>query len=269
MDNISLSELENTANQAYQEYWAAKEAYEAALERKNALQELYNRKMTEYMYGDGNVQDQAMAKATEQGLDNAVEEALRCEKALAAAAEAAQNAQTAVDGKKELLRSTAQQDTTFAVYCARMECSCGMRDSYLLMLPTHGVYTRQAPQMTAGDALARFNIPNFGGCKSEENPTRKSAAEEVARNANEAIAEEKSAADFVAKCLSGGGKVDVADSLMEKCVGICRPCFPEGAQWKGGHEKVYVNGEQVLLRRCTLRCNYGGQITILLSGQPE
>lgn len=270
MDSISLCELENTANQAYQEYWAAQEAYQAAIAHKDAVQDVYYEKMNKYIYGDGDdVQEQAMANAAAQELENALTEAARCEEELAAATEAAQAAQEAVETRKNLLRLTARLDTTFAVYCARIECTCGMRSSYILLMLTHGVYTRQLPQLTAGDVAPGINIPSFGGCRSLENPALKAAAEEAAQNANKAIAKENTLIDKIVKCFCGGGKVEVTDSLMEKCMGVCTPSFPEGAEWKRGHEKVFVNGEPVLMRRCTLRCDYGGQITILLSGQPE
>lgn len=270
MDSISLSELENTANQAYQDYWAAQEAYQAAVAHKDAVQDVYYEKMNKYIYGDGSdVQEQAMANAAAQGLENALADAARCEEELAAATEAAQKAQEAVETRKNLLRLTARTDTSFAVYCARIECTCGMRSSYILLMLTHGVYTWQLPQLTTGDVKPGMNIPSFGGCRSLENPTLKAAAEDAAQKANRAIAKENTVVDKIVKLFCGGGTVEVTDSLMEECMGECTPSFPEGTQWKRGHEKVFVNGEPVLMRRCTLRCDYGGQITILLSGQPE
>lgn len=64
-------------------------------------------------------------------------------------------------------------------------------------------------------------------------------------------------------------EADVDESLMKNCVGECIAQFSAGAQWIKGHEKVTINGEPVLLRRCSMMCSYGGCITILVSGQPE
>ena len=63
--------------------------------------------------------------------------------------------------------------------------------------------------------------------------------------------------------------MNVNERLMQECVGECKANFPANAEWIKGHEKVTINGQSVLLRRCSLMCNYGGCITILVSGQPE
>ena len=52
-------------------------------------------------------------------------------------------------------------------------------------------------------------------------------------------------------------------------LGECTAEFPADGEWLEGHEKVFINGEPVLLRRCSIMCNYGGCVTILVSGQPE
>ncbi|MFR8846610.1 MAG: PAAR-like protein [Waltera sp.] len=49
----------------------------------------------------------------------------------------------------------------------------------------------------------------------------------------------------------------------------CKAQFPADGEWLEGHEKVFINGEPLLLRRCSIMCSYGGCVTILLSGQPE
>lgn len=77
---------------------------------------------------------------------------------------------------------------------------------------------------------------------------------------------------FREKCLTKNMKdteIDAADSLIEQCVGEYIAQFPANASWIRGHSKVSINGEQVLLRRCSRMCNYGGRITILMSEQPE
>ncbi len=177
-----------------------------------------------------------------------------------------------MEQKKEELRKSRYKDTTYVVHCARIECSCGMRESYLALGPTHGVKTRQIPQMIISDTVLDTNIINFGGCKSKENPTLIAAAEEAARKANEEIQEKRKKGGFfnwVIDLFCGDGHVEVSDSLLEQCVGECKDCIPANAEWRRGHVKVSINGKPVLLRRCSTRCIYGGLVTILLSGQPE
>ncbi len=188
------------------------------------------------------------------------------------AAKKAQAASELVEQKKEELRKSRYKDTTYVVHCARIECSCGMRESYLALGPTHGVKTRQIPQMIISDTVLDTNIINFGGCKSKENPTLIAAAEEAARKANEEIQEKRKKGGFfnwVIDLFCGDGHVEVSDSLLEQCVGECKDCIPANAEWRRGHVKVSINGKPVLLRRCSTRCIYGGLVTILLSGQPE
>ena len=151
-----------------------------------------------------------------------------------------------------------------------------MRESYLVLGPTHGVKTRQIPQMTIKDILPFINVINFGGCFSMENPSVKAAAEAAVmagQKTNEDRHNEKGCIgrffDNVVDWFVGDHEMSVDESLMQQCVGECLSSFPGNAKWEKGHEKVTNNGEPVLLRRCSLTCNYGGCITILVSGQPE
>lgn len=59
------------------------------------------------------------------------------------------------------------------------------------------------------------------------------------------------------------------EEMSSDFVGECKAQFPADGEWLEGHEKVFINGEPLLLRRCSIMCSYGGCVTILLSGQPE
>ncbi len=269
----SLMNLEGTANEAYQAYNEASEAVTAAAEKTAAAQKAYDEAMNKYGLGNPTEENRKLAEEAQKALEAAKAEEKAATEALEAAADEAQKAVDAVEAKKEELRKNRHKDTTYVVHCARIECKYGMRESYLALGPTHGVITRQVPQMTAKDTVLDTNIINFGGCKSMENPTLRAAAEEAARKANETIEAESSwgdkFVDAVTSFFCGDQEIEVTESLMEECMGECIACFPENAEWIRGHKKVFINGEAVLLRRCSLRCNYGGLITILLSGQPE
>lgn len=268
----SLPGLENTANNAYKAYAEAKDAAAAAKEKTASAEQAYEDAVNQYMFGDGSPESLEKMQEAQQALKEAKAEEKAAAEAEEAATKAAQEAAEAVEQKKDELRKSRYWDTTYVVHCARVECSCGMRESYLALGPTHGVKTRQIPQMITSDTVLDENIINFGGCKSKENPSLIAAAEEAARKANEEIQERRKKKGFFNRIIDlfcGDGHVEVSDSLLEQCVGECKECFPADAEWRRGHVKVFINGKPVLLRRCSARCIYGGLVTILLSGQPE
>ncbi|MGN0403377.1 MAG: PAAR-like protein [Acetatifactor sp.] len=267
--DISLTDVESAANDAYKTYYDAGENLTAAQEKKSSAEQAYEEAMNQYMYGDGSQESLEKMQEAQQAYETAKAEEEAAEKTLETAREEAQAAAEAVEQKKDELRQSRHLDTTCVVHCARVECTYAMRESYLALGQTHGVKTRQIPQMTIGDTVLDTNIINFGGCRSKENPTLIAAAEEAARKANEEIKKKKGFIDSVIDLFCGNRKIEVSDSLMEQCMGECKACFPVHAEWRSGHKKVFINGEAVLLRRCSVRCNYGGEVTILLSGQPE
>lgn len=272
LTDVSLPDLENTANDAYKAYTEAKDAATAAKEKTANAEQAYEDAMNQYMFGDGSPESLEKMQEAQQALEEAKAEEKAAAEAEEAATADAQAAAEAVEQKKDELRKSRFWDTTYVVHCARVECSCGMRESYLALGPTHGVKTRQIPQMITSDTVLDTNIINFGGCKSKENPSLIAAAEEAARKANEEIRkrrEEKGFFNRIIDIFCGDGHVEVSDSLLEQCVGECKDCFPADAEWRSGHVKVSINGKPVLLRRCSARCIYGGLVTILLSGQPE
>ena len=272
MESTSLIDYENAANDAYQALQKAEDAVTAATEKTASAEEAYYDALGEY-YENPSPENLEKMQAAQDALDTAKDEESKAADAKEQALKDAEDAAEAVEQKKEELRQSRHTDTTYVVHCARVECTYGMRESYLALGPTHGVITRQVPQMTVDDTTLDINIINFGGCKSKENPTLWEAAEEAARNANVEIEKStswgKKLVDKIVGRFCGESEIEVSESLLEQCMGECIACFPEGAEWRRGHKKVFVNGEPVLLRRCSLRCNFGGEITILLSGQPE
>lgn len=276
MSDISLTELEGMQGEANKKFAEAYEAAGAAGENTAAAEQAYHDAVNEYAFGDISEESHEKIEAAKQALETAKAEEQAANEAMAEAAEQAQAAQDAVNKKKDELRENRDNDTTYVVHCARIECTCGMRESYLTLGPTHGVKTRQIPQMTVKDTVLDTNIINFGGCFSLENPSVREAAEAAVEAAQKTIEEKRNEKNFVGKFFDKvvdwfvrDQDMDVNESLMEACVGECRAVFPAGTEWIKGHEKVTINGESVLLRRCSLMCNYGGCITILVSGQPE
>lgn len=263
-----LEDSSNAANQAFCEsYDTCIAANEKAAAANEAYQKALNDLCNEYDGGDMKEKQEAFNEAA-KAKEAANAELADATDAYNEAAEAAQAAEDAVAQKKEELRASRAKDTSFVVHTARVECSCGIKDSYLALDATHGVYTRQIAQMIITDQMFNENVINFCGCKSKENPTVIAAAEEAAAEARAQIEAQKTWRDNVVQFFCGAEEIEVTDSLIEQCVGECITTF-DGLTWLDGHDKVTINQESPLLRRCQLKCGYGGVITILLSGQPE
>ena len=208
-----------------------------------------------------------------------------------AAAAGAQAAAEAVEAKKQELSDSRVNDTAYVVHCARIECPFGMRESYLALDATHGVLTHQIPQMTVKDMILNTNIINFGGCHSRENPDVQAEIEKTnaiieskkdwrddvvgyfTKKWNERVTIIKAGIGLAKKLLGMEKKEKTEEEKLEEMssdfVGECKAQFPADGEWLEGHEKVFINGEPLLLRRCSIMCSYGGCVTILLSGQPE
>ena len=275
MGEISLSGLEKMQGEANQKFLETHDAAQKASE-KAAAEEAFYKAAQDYTFGDMSDESFQKKEAAQKAMEEAQAEAQAAEQAMEEAAAAAHAAAVAVEKKKDELRADRDNDMTYVVHCARIECSKGMRESYLVLGPTHGVKTRQIPQMTIKDILPFINVINFGGCFSMENPSVKAAAEAAVMAAQKTIEDKHNEKgcigrffDNVVDWFVGDHEMSVDESLMQQCVGECLSSFPGNAKWEKGHEKVTINGEPVLLRRCSLTCNYGGCITILVSGQPE
>lgn len=270
----TMRDLEATAGAAgqvcAQDYETAKAANEKAAAAQEAYQQALNDACNEY---DGQGMNEKMEKLQEarEAQEAANAEADAANEAFAASAEAAQAAEDAVEAKKEKLRESRAEDTSYVVHTARIECSCAYQNkgSYLTLGATHGVYTRQIPQMTVKDTIVNTNVINFGYCTSPENPKVMEAAEQEVLEARAEIEANKGWRDNVAEWFFGAEEIEVTESLLKECAGECIAQFPIGTVWQKEHPKVTINGDSPLLRRCELTCIYGGHITILMSGQPE
>lgn len=288
MSETSLGELENVQAEAYESFSQAQNAVQEAAEQVTAANDACRE--AEIKYWNGEISEDEWDAAQQAMLDaNAAQKAAN--ENLEAKAKEAQTAADAVEAKKQELRDNRANDTSYVVHCARIECPFGMRESYLALEKIHGVLAHQIPQMTVKDVIANTNIINFGGCHSRENPE----VQEAIENANAIIEEKKdwrdNVVDFftkqwdsqvskVKKRIQFGKKLlgieeeekseeEKIEEMRSDFVGQCTLEFPENEEWIEGHEKVFINGEPVLLRRCSLMCNYGGCVTILVSGQPE
>lgn len=272
MAEQSLKDLEAISASASADFYQDYEKVSAAEKKAEAADAAYKQALNDMAYDEYGSDYKEKQEAFNEALkakQKADAELDAANDAAEKSAAAAQDAAEAVEAKKEALRKSRSTDVSMVVHCARIECSCATKESYLVLKDTHGVYTRQIPQTIITDYVLDDNIIHFDGCKSKENPTVIAAAEKEAADAQAQIKAKEGWRDKAMNKIFGEKEIEVTDSLLEQCVGKCIAKFPKGACWKKKHEKVTINGESPILRRCEIDCNYGGKITILMSGQPE
>lgn len=268
----TIYELEANVSTAYQNCSQSYDRYEAANSRAEAAKSAYQDAMAEVGMMQGFATEDQMErvqKASEE-MQKANQELNDATSDFEADAQAAQEAEDALNQKMEELEAARGTDISFVVNTARVQCSCGMRDSCLTLGNIHGMYTNGLAQMTVMDSVFNENVINFGGCTSVENPSTQEAIARVKEEAGEGISQAKAEGGFfeqlVGFFIGGDGEAD--ESLTSQCVGECAGAVLE-TKWGNHGEKTTLNEENPLLRRCELKCKFGGEIKIILSGQPE
>ena len=169
------------------------------------------------------------------------------------------------EAKKAGIENTRDESMDFVVHMARIQCTYGMRESMAVLKTDHGVMSGRQAQMTVADADHAINFIDFGGCTSPENETVQTEAQKAMDTAMSDV--EKGMAASVAAAFTKEGTSELTDEIVNQCIGECLLKFPPGALWEKGHEKVKIQGDALLVRRCELTCAYGGLVTIVLSGQ--
>ena len=273
MEDEKLTDLESRMYDAYETYIDCDNTLAAAQKKAEETEAAYRDAAVKYSdrydYTNMEAKEQNF-RETLAAMKEAQAELETAQKNFDEAAEAAQAAEDKVNEKKEELRSSRDADTDYVVHTARIECSCAVRDSYLALAATHGVYTRLIPQMTVKDTLAFTNLISFGNCTCMENPSVQEAAQAAVDAAQQEIEANKGMGDKIVDFFVKPEKPTASmESMAGQVLGECLMEFPAGAVWLKGRDGVTINDEAPLLRRCELTCKYGGQITILLSGQPE
>lgn len=289
VSNMKLSDVTQKASekaQAHEEKRVASErANQKLKEAKQAASEAFNDVSNQDF---SCIREEKLKKIGETNklLKEAEKEAEEAQKELEQIAEEAQKAQEELKAKKEEIEAKRPTDTTYVVYTAQIKCiknkekDYGMRSSILVLPETHGIFARGIPQMTVLDNLAEINIINFGGCCSKENPYTVEKAKEIAKQATEEAKNDRNWIEVgvdgfmgfisdVKKAFTGEEDDSVDESLIEICYGKCIPILISGVAWTREKERVSLNGEAPLLRRCELHCLYGGTIILETSGQPE
>lgn len=119
----------------------------------------------------------------------------------------------------------AELNETYVVHTATIRCSMGMRETYLVLDNTHGVFLRQQPQMTVNDSVPGVNVRCFGGCYSMENPATKAQAESIQRAVEERCPD--TFLDSVLKWFTGNKKEVETQQALSHCEAVVVQVFDE------------------------------------------
>lgn len=274
MEGQTLRDYEMACQTAAQEQYAKAMAAQAAQEKSAAANAAYNTAFNEMVNACDyySAADEAVTKAYHEALkakESAKNEFDTAVQEFEAAAEAANEAAEKLEAKKEELRKAARTDTSFVVHTARVECNYGTENTFLALALDHGVTTKGFPQMLVSDHGVGENIFKFYGCTSIDNPEVQKAAEAAVENARKQVEESEDFRDKIMNAIFGKEEIEVTESVREKVIGKCICKLPANVDWEKGQENMEINGIKPMLRRCKLKCIYGGTIIVLLSGQPE
>lgn len=289
VSNMTLSDVTQKASEKAQAYGEKAEALNSANQKVEEAKQAASEAINDiWNQNSSSTPEEKLKKIEETNklLEEAEKEAEEAQKELEQSAEEAQKAQEELKAKKDEMEAKRPTDETYVVYTAQIKCmknkekDYGMRSSILVLPETHGIFVRGIPQMTVLDNLAEKNIINFGGCCSKENPSTVETAKEIAKQATEEAKKDRNLGEKlvdgfmgfisdVKKAFTGEEDDSVDESLIEICYGECTPILIPGVAWTREKEKVSLNGEAPLLRRCELHCLYGGTIILETSGQPE
>ncbi|RKI99481.1 DUF4280 domain-containing protein [bacterium D16-54] len=269
-DKEGLMLQEEKAAQAREAYERGYERLEAACEKEKEAEKAYFQAQVDLgneivcSYGREEELNEKLNQAADQ-YKEAIADRKKAEAALKGSQAGVLASAAMTEAKKAGLENTRDESMDFVVHMARIRCTYGMRESMAVLKMDHGVMSGGQAQMTVTDADKAVNFIDFGGCTSPENETVRAAAQEAMDTAIGSI--EKGWADGVAAAFTKEGSADLEDEIVNQCIGECLLKFPAGALWEKGHEKVKIQEDALLVRRCELTCAYGGLVTILLSGQ--
>ncbi len=151
---------------------------------------------------------------------------------------------------------------TYVVHGAVTRCSMGLRESRLVLRQGHGVFLRDTAQINEADCTGTVNVLDFCGCISAENPETVKMAESISAKVTAGTGESFDTSVEEIFCNGSQGAV----KTME-CAGACIPQIVS-ASWDEVKDGVLTGGKKPVRGTATLKCLYGGVITIEKTGQP-
>lgn len=162
------------------------------------------------------------------------------------------------------IAAAAAAGPAYVVHGAETSCSCGLRNSHVVVPISHGVFIHDIAQLNIFDFKPYINIQIFGGCTSPENPSVQAAAAAAVKAVN---SKPKGFFEKVVSFFCGSSDEAADDSFVSQCAGVCTPIIL--APWDNGKETVQLEGFNPLLSTGTLTCLYAGAIKLESTGQPE
>lgn len=157
----------------------------------------------------------------------------------------------------------ADKKNTYVVHNADIYCNMGLRMSKLVLRKSRGVFLKERAQVTESDCIGKKNIIDFCGCISMENPLTQKKAQEISEKVEEATGENFSNEVEAIFCNS------VSDSGEAiRCAGECVPDIISSG-WDDIKDNVMTDGWKTVRGTATVKCRWGGVITIETTGQPE
>jgi|GEM_PF-1647040 len=252
-DHVDHTALDTLTGQAYQNYNNQEERLTDLKRQKSELEAEYNAIMLfDHMDSEDAARYVRLGNEIKK-LEAEIAEALQ---SLQKAIEIGNKISFIYERKEILLESRRPFDKEFVVQEAMVQCTKGMRRSFLIMPKKHNILIKGRAFFNVGDTLPMENLIPFGGCLSQDNEDMDKVVKEILRELHDdpqyTVSNEK--ADW--------------DELKTLCVCPCRPEITK--TWTKGHSTVKIGGQEALLGRCELTCNKGGGvITICRTGQPE
>ena len=281
IENTKLEDIYKDVNDSYDQYAAQFDRCEegrTAVDDANTKYEGWKSLMLLYNgngYYDKNPTHRSDHQKYKDEAKTELEEAKTKLSALEAECEIAKSAYETyteiLSVKKGQMEAVRETDEDYVTYSAQISCSYGMRSSVLITHSSEGVFIAGAPQMTVENNKQINDVINFGACFSPENGTTHEAAEEIIAKGL-ALGKENETG-YVTKLIdfmTGNEEIKPTKLMLSNSPGICFP-YPLllSVPWTMGKDGVEINGKKPLLRRCEMRCCYGGRIILETSGQPE
>ncbi|MCP3774426.1 DUF4280 domain-containing protein [Paenibacillus sp. MZ04-78.2] len=124
----------------------------------------------------------------------------------------------------------------YVVRGARMQCTCGSNPRRINLPRSHGSFVNGKPIMNETDGKPHENIPHFGACQGERNPSGETVY-------------------FIA---------EIGETITGK------PCMPEFLdKWVNTKGETKVDSQPALTTDSLLVCNWGGVIYFRSDGQHD
>jgi len=168
----------------------------------------------------------------------------------------------------QVASGSAEKKYSYVLHGAKIFCSCGSRESRLVVPLGNGTNIHDMPMLTVKDCSPNQNIQGFGFCSSMENPQRQIEMDEIM----EEVEGESGFLDNVMNFFSSGKtkkkkSEEYAQDVQKNVLVCCVPEFASNDEWQEGTEALIIGKEMALNSTCSITCKWGGNIVFVEDGQ--